>query len=521
MTTRRTVMMGAAALLSLAGRHVRGATATRLVGVIEEDPPFFNSAISSAISSFVAASPVYSALLRSDYTGKLTGDLAESWSISTDGKVYTFHLRRGVTWHDGQPFSAADVVFSLREANGKLHPYRGALKAITSFEAPDDATVILRLASPQPALAISLTNFVGNILPKHIWEGKDLTQDPHNRAPIGTGPFKFVEFKPGDHILYTKNPNYFLPGCPKADELLFRIIPDPSARVSAFENGELDMIYSTAVPASSVDRLRRLPGVALRFSKVQQAGYLAYINMRNAPFSDKRVRQALAYTIDRGFIRSSVFPGGLATNMVGPVAPESPLVNKALQDYPVDPHKAEALLDEAGFKRGSDGNRFNLRYVFAAGDLPASKIGDIMSRNLAAVGINVVLRPMDRGAYLQVAFQNNDFDMVSGSFSLGPDPDVGIERFYNSNNIFNIPFVNNSPYVNKDIDRLFEEQRAAPDFAGRKAVYDRIQAILWEDLPVFPFCGYNLPGVVHDDVADLFLGESPLLEDFAFAKPSS
>src|SRR6202042_720327 len=108
-----------------------------------------------------------------------------------------------------------------------------------------------------------------------------------------------------------------------ADELMFRIMPDPSARVAAFENGEIDMIYSSAVPASSIDRLRKMPGVALRFSKLQQGGYQAYINMRNAPYSDKRVRQALAHTIDRSFIRNTVFPGGLAQNMVGPVAPSS------------------------------------------------------------------------------------------------------------------------------------------------------------------------------------------------------
>ncbi len=518
-STRRAVVAGGAAAL-LVRRPARAAT-TRMIGCIEEDPPFFNPAISSAISSFVAGSPVYSALVRSDSTGQISGDLAERWEISPDGLTYTFHLRPGITWHDGVGFTAADVTFSLQNANAKLHPYRGALNAIVAFEAPDDDTVVLRLSHPQGSLMISLTNFVGSILPRHIWEGKDLARDPHNRAPIGTGPFRFVEFKPGEHILYAKWDKYFLKGLPAGDELMFRIIPDPAARVAAFENGEIDMIYASALPASSIERLRKLPGVAMRFSKMQQSGYLAYINMRNAPFSDKRVRQALAYAIDRGFMRSTVFPGGLATNMIGSVSPNSDLVNKTLKDYPLDPAKAEALLDEAGFKRGADGTRFNLRYVFAAGDLPATKIGDVMARNLAGVGIKVILRPLDRGAYMQVAFVNNEFDMVAGSFNLGPDPDVGIERFYNSRNIFNIPFVNNSPYVNPEIDRLFDEQRVQLDPAKRKAIYDKIQEILWEDIPVFPFCAYSLPGAVHEDLKGVFYSLSSLVEDFAFAKPTT
>jgi peptide/nickel transport system substrate-binding protein len=509
-------LLGAGALLGARTAH---AAPTRLVGVIEEDPPYFNAALSSIISSFVVSSPVYSALMRVDGTGKFSGDLAKSWEVSPDGMTYTFRLRHGVTWHDGTPFTSADVKFSIGEVSAKLHPYRGALNAIDRYETPDDNTVVLRLKHPQGSLMISLTNFITNILPKHLWEGTEFTKNPYNLKPIGTGPFKFVEFKPGDHILLAKNERYFLPGLPAADEVMFRIMPDPAARVAAFENGEIDMIYSSAVPASSIERIRKMPGAVLRFSKLQQGAYQAYINMRNPPFSDKRVRQALSYAIDRAFIRTSVFPGGLAQNMVGPVSPSSPMYNAALKDRPLDPAKAEALLEEAGFKRGADGTRFSLRYVFGAADLPAAKIGDIMSRNLAAVGIKVVLRPVDRGTFIQMAFVQNEFDMVCGSFNIGPDPDVGIERFYNSHNIFNIPFVNNSPYVNPEVDKLFDEQRVQTDVAKRKAIYDRIQEIIWEDMPTFQFCAYSLPGVVHDDIANVFLGHSSLLEDFAFAKP--
>jgi peptide/nickel transport system substrate-binding protein len=517
---RRQALVGlAAAPLILSRRSPRAAEPRRLIGVIEEDPPFFNPAVSSGISSFVAGAPCYSALTRMDTNGKIAGDLAESFEISHDGLVYTFKLRPNIVWHDGHPFSAEDVKFSLEQINARLHPYRGALNAIEQFEAPGANTFVLRLKHPQASLISTLGNFCGSILPKHVWEGKDPARDPHNKQPIGTGPFQFVEYVAGDHILYKRNDKYFLPGKPAFDELMFRIIPDPSARLAALQNGEVDMIYSSAIPATEVARVGKFPGIQLRFSKIQTAGYQAYINMRNAPYSDRRVRQALAHAIDRAFIRNTVFPG-LSGNMVGPVPPTSPLCNKALVDYALDPAKANALLDEAGFPRKGDGVRFTLRYLYGANDLPAAKIGDIMSRNLAAVGIKVLARPLDRGALIDIAFAKNEFDMTAASFSLGPDPDVGVERFYNSNNIFNIQAVNNSNYVNPEVDKLFDEQRVQLDFAKRKAIYDRIQEIVWNDIPVFPFCTYALPGAFNSKaVTGIFDGEASAREDFTFAKP--
>jgi peptide/nickel transport system substrate-binding protein len=515
---RRQALAGLA-LAPLGSRVARAVEPKRLIGVIEEDPPFFNPAVSSGISSFVAGAPCYSALTRMDLSGKVTGDLAQSFEISPDGLTYTFKLHPDIVWHDGAKFTSEDVKFSLGQINSKLHPYHGAMNSIAAFEAPEPNVFVLKLKHPQASLITSLGNFCGAILPRHVWEGKDAARDPHNKNPIGTGPYKFVEYKVGQHILYAKNEKYFVPGKPVFDELMFRIIPDPTSRIAALQNGEVDMIYASAIPASEVARVGKLPDMKLKFTKIQTSGYQAYINMRNAPFSDRRVRQALAHAIDRPFIRQTVFPG-LSENMVGPVPPTSPLCNKALVDYALDPAKANALLDEAGFPRKADGMRFDLRYVYGATDLPASKIGDIMSRNLAGVGIKVIARPLDRGAVIEVAYVNNEFDMTSASFSLGPDPDVGVERFYNSNNIFNIQAVNNSKYINPEVDKLFDEQRVQVDPAKRKAIYDRIQEIVWNDLPVFPFCTYTLPGAYNSSVvSDIFDGESSNREDFVFAKP--
>jgi len=164
--------LAALALAPLASRVVRAAEPKRLIGVIEEDPPFFNLAMSSGISSFVSSAPCYSALLRMAVAGEMSPDLAESYEISPDGMTYTFKLRKNVEWHDGHPFSSEDVKFSLEQVNSKLHPYHGAMNAIDKFEAPDPNTFVLRLKHPQVSLIYSLSNFSGAILPKHIWEEK-------------------------------------------------------------------------------------------------------------------------------------------------------------------------------------------------------------------------------------------------------------------------------------------------------------------------------------------------------------
>ena len=520
--SRRAVLAGLAA--SVPGvamwRQARADEPKSLVGVVEEDPPLFNLAITSVISSFVIGSPVYSALTRMDVKGNVSGDLAEHWEISPDGLTYTFHLRKNVLWHDGKPFSAADVKFSLGEANSKLHPYRAPFRFVKSFEAPDDATFIMRLSEPQNALIKMIHNYAGCILPKHLWEGTDFLKNPHNKAPIGTGAYKFVRYDVGDRVTLAKFDKYFLPNLPAFDELVIRIIPDPSARVAAFENNELDVMYSSAVPATQVARLAKLPGVQMKPSNVAAAAYIGYINMRRAPYSDVRVRRALAHAIDRSFIRQNVLPG-MSENMVGPVAPSNPLYNKELKDYAFDPARAEQLLDEAGFKKGADGTRFEFRYLFSVNDLPAAKMGDVIARNLAAVGIKPVLTPLERGTWVTKSFTDDAFDMTVGSFALGPDPDIGTERLYNSNNIHEgVPFVNCSPYSNPEVDTLFDQQRVETDFARRKTIYDRIQELIWADIPVFPICAYAIPGAVRGSyVTNVFEEEASTREDFVFAKP--
>lgn len=493
---RRNVLAGAGAgvLLLNPDRFAFGQPLPkRIIGALEEDPPMINPAITTIISSFGAGCPVYGALTWINPNREIHPELAERWEATPDGKTYTFYLRKNVVWHDGTPFTSADVKWSFENATAKLHPWgKGALRSLDTVDASDPHVAVVRLKIPSAALMSAMSNSISAILPKHLWEGTDLTRNPHNKQPIGTGPFKLVEYIPGDRIRYVKNDKFYIPGQPEFDELVLRIMPDAAARLAAFEKGELDMLYNNALPYTEIPRISKLPKVETVASDVSGAAIIGVINTKAPPYDDKRVRQALAHAIDRKFISTNVMPG-ISQIMVGPLPPGFPLCNKSLKDYEFDSAKANQMLDEAGYPRKADGTRFEFRLLWAAGDLRSTKMADVIQQNLSAVGIAAKLQPLERSALNQRGFIGEQFDMIIDSYALGPDPDIGTERLYNTNNILKPPgvFSNNSSYSNPELDKLFDAQRVELDFNKRKEIYDKIQEIIWDAMVILPLVGYS------------------------------
>ena len=498
----------------------RAEPGTTLVGVLEEDPPVMNPAITAVVSSYASGSPVYDALTEIHPDGSIHPELAEKWEISPDGLTYVFHLRRGVLWHDGAPFSSADVKFSIENANGKLHPWgRGAFKSVSSVEAPDAATVVLKLKQPQASLISGTDSACGAILPKHIWEKETIATSPFNHKPIGTGPYKFKEYVRGEAIRYVRNEQYYGEK-PEIDEVILRIIPDPAARVSAFENGDVDMVYHGAIPFSEAPRLAKMSGVTVKTTDMRGAAYLGIINVEKGPCMKAEVRQALAMAIDRAFIRDNVAPE-YALKMVGPLPPASPLVDKTIEDYPFDPKKAEGMLDAAGYPKGANGIRFEFNLLWPNYDQVMTKAADIIFRNLADIGVKVNLTPLERAALNQKGYIGREFDMIMETYGLGPDPDIGVERLYNSNNILTppVPFTNGSGYRNPEVDRLFDEQRVQLSPEKRREIYNKIQRLIWKDIPVLPVLCYNAPNAFRSSyVTGIFNGSYGNQEDYKSAK---
>jgi len=513
-------LMGGAAVTTVLPDFSAAADKKTLVAVVEGDPPSLNIGMTSSIQTLMTASPAYSWLIRLDGAGKPEPDLALEWKVSDDGLAYTFKLRPGVTWHDGKPFTSADAKFTIENFLAKIQPIgKNAYVYLASVETPDDLTLVLRFTQPNsPFLSVPFA--YGPMLPKHVWEDTNFTTNPHDKAPVGTGAWKFAEYKIGESIRYVKNENYFIKGQPYFDELVFRIMPDAVSRSAAFENGELDTVSGNSIPYTDIPRLEAMPGVSSAGSTYAGTAWMALINMDSGPYAKKPVRQALVHAIDRAFIRKNILPG-ISWNMVGPIWPDSPLYYKNLVDYEFSADKANALLDQAGFPRGADGTRFELRLMWQTVFPVVNRMADVMKQNLAAVGIKLIAMPLEPQAVIQRGYINGEFDMIIGSYALGPDPDYGTERLYNSANIKPAPFTNNSHYRNPEVDKLFADQKLATSFADRKKIYDRIQEIIWDDVPAFGVCEYQAKMLFRSDyVTGVYDFWNSLGETFARAKPA-
>ena len=399
--------------------------------------------------------------------------LAKSWEISLDGKTYVFNLRDDVLWQDGVPFTSADVKFTIENAIKTIQPRgKAAYSAVAAVETPNAHTVIYRLSAPSAELLMATDAVCAPILPKHLWEGKNLATDPLNQKPVGTGPYRLVDYQRGREIRYEKNEKYFVSSKPQVDEIILRIMPDPASRVAALQRGDIDMLYYNALPQSEAIRLSKIGSNKLSRSVNRGAAYHIVLNLKNQYLAHKRVRHAIAHAIDRKFIRENIDSGATASEQLGPVSPADPLYNRKLVDYKLDVALANKMLDEAGFARGADGVRFQLELGWASSLGSAANIADILRQNLAAVGIKLNLLTADRAAFDHRTYATGNFAMTIEAVAIGPGVG-GIERFYNSNNIRPVPYTNNSDYRNPEVDELFNKQRSILDFNERKTVYDK------------------------------------------------
>src|SRR5262249_17141976 len=229
--------------------------------------------------------------------------LAKSWSASPDGLEYRFNLVPGVKWHDGQPFTSADVKHTFEEISGKYSSLaRAAYKDIAAIETPDDLTVVIKMKAPDASFfpwASSQPNFP-QIFPKHIYQGSDPRTNPANFKPVGTGPFRFKEWARGSHIVLERNPDYFHKDMIFLDRVVFQIVPDSGARQVALEKGEVDHLPYFALAPASIEPLAKARGTKVIDSVRPALGeIIAFCNLRQRQLGVKEVRQALAHAIDR------------------------------------------------------------------------------------------------------------------------------------------------------------------------------------------------------------------------------
>ncbi|MFL9941697.1 ABC transporter substrate-binding protein [Paraburkholderia sp. SIMBA_055] len=480
--------LGTALLISLSSSYASAQTPVRggtLNFVVTPEPTALVDLATTATNVLKVSAKVVEGLLEYDFSLQPKPSLATSWDISDDSRKYVFHLRHGVKWHDGQPFTSADVAYSLQTLR-QVHPRAKTTFAnVTAITTPDPYTVVITLSKPAPYLIKAFSSSETPIVPRHLYEGSDPLTNPANNAPIGTGPFRFVKWVRGSYIEYARNDDYWDKGKPFLDKIVVKIITDPAARTVAFEDGSIDLSGDTPVPLSDLARLKNSPKLALDSRGYEfQAGVTRIeFNLDNPVLKNLRVRQAIASAIDREVIRKVIFYG-YATPLASPIIPSSPYYDPAPTPYPYDVERANALLDAAGFPRKADGTRFALTVdPLPIGELPARTAAYVKSA-LARVGIAVTVRSQDLPAYLKRIYTDRDFDFSINGMSNLFDPVVGVARLYTTGNFRRgVPFTNGSHYSNPQIDRLFAQAAEETDEAKRKQLFSQIQQILERDLP--------------------------------------
>ena len=354
-----------------------------LIIALPGNPSTLNDAITTARLARMVAPSVLESLIRLQPDSTPLPNLARSWEVSPDGKTYTFHLVRNATWHDGVAFTSADVQYTFMQVLTKFQSEWISINAAygpITVDTPDPYTAVLHLARFYNAVFIYLSEIEGPMLPKHLYEGTDILNNPYNLKPVGTGPFMFSEYFKGDHITMVKNPNYWRKGLPYLDQIIFRIIPDTTARVLALEKGEVDLINHPGFPVAAAAELSKNPNITV----TQEPTILArqqqiFINLRpDIPgllpdgtlnvLSDLRVRQALAYGMDRQTILQQAAygygkVGDTCLHSFTPIYQGVYYDGPALPRYEYNVTKANALLDQAGYARAADGTTVQARHA--------------------------------------------------------------------------------------------------------------------------------------------------------------
>lgn len=490
---RRTVLgvLCAASILLAGPAAAQKAAGNTLTFALSPEPPFIFTAINTTLQMGMVSSKIHESLLKIDHDLKPHPLLATEWSASSDGLSYTFKLRPGVKWHDGKDFTSADVKYTVMEVLKKLHPRgRSSFAKVTDVETPDPLTAIIKLSAPAPQMIVALaSSYESPMVPKHLYEGTDVPANPLISKPVGTGPFMFKEWQKGSYIQLEKNPNYWDAGKPKLDGIVFRIINDASARAVALESGEAQIGGLSPVPLTDLQRLEKLPSIA-----IETRGYaymspfmLMEVNTRKPPLNDVRVRQALAFAIDRDRLTKLVWLG-YGKPATSPIP--SPVVTFHATDipkYPYDIEKAKKLLDEAGYKAGPDGKRFKIMHDFIPLGTDYQRTGEFIKQQLSRIGVDVEIRSQDLPTFFRRVYTDYDFDTTSLYYGAFADPTQGVQRLYWSKSIQKgVVYTNPGEYRSAEMDRLLEAAQTENDIAKRKALYRDMQALAMTDLPVIP-----------------------------------
>ncbi|MBI4826771.1 MAG: peptide-binding protein [Nitrospirae bacterium] len=436
-------------------------------------------------ASHSVAGMIFNGLVKYDTDLSVIGDLAESWEISPDGLVITFHLRKNVRWTDGVEFTADDVMFGYKTIIDEKTPtpYKEDFLQVKKAEVLDK--YIFRATYEKP-FAPALTSW-GNliVLPKHLLEGKDITKVDFARNPIGMGQYKFSRWTTGQDVRLTSNEDYF-EGRPYINQYIYKIIPDPATMFLELQSQGVDMMGLTPIQYTKQTETALFKKNFQKFRyPVFSYTYMGF-NLKFPLFSDVRVRKAIAYAVDKKELVDVVLLG-LGKPATGPYVPETWPYNPDAVKYEYNKDKALSLLKEAGWSDSNsdgildkDGKPFEFTILSNMGNQQRMNAATIIQQKLKKIGIKVEIRAVEWSTFINEFIDKRRFQAVILGWSIGIDPDQ--YDIWHSSKTGEKEF-NFVSYSNPEVDALLEKGRRTFDIEERKKSYFRIQDILADEVP--------------------------------------
>jgi peptide/nickel transport system substrate-binding protein len=440
---------------------------------------------------------LFNGLLKYNERIEIVGDLAESWTVSPDGLVITFTLRPNIRWHDGVPVTARDVEFTYRKLIDPdvRTPFSSSYELVASVEVLDDRTVRVTYKEP---FAPALESWMMGIIPRHLLEGQDLNTTPFLRRPVGHGPYRFKRWKTGELIELTANPDYF-EHRPHIDRYLYRVIPDQATQFLELLTRGIDLMSLTPLQYS---RQANTPLVEDHYRKFRYPSfgftYIGY-NLKDARFSDVRVRRAIDLALDKQALIDGVLYG-LGTVATGPYPRASWAYNPDVKPSPADPEAARELLRQAGWADtdgdgwlDKQGRPFAFTLMTNQGNEVRRQVCELVQQQLAGLGIDVKIRIVEWAAFVHEFIDKRRYEAVLLAWNLSRDPDI-YDLFHSSKT--KEGEYNFVDYASPEVDRLLIEGRRVFDQEARKRIYHEIHRRLYEDQPyTFLYVAEALPVV--------------------------
>lgn len=435
---------------------------------------------------YAAAQNLYSRLVKLNNNYEVLPDLAALPEVSDDALTYTFKMVENATWHDGEKVTSEDVVYTYNTIIANKYANASVFANVKSIEATDDYTVVFHMAAPDASFLANLAWYGTFIMPEHIYnvegDNDDWMSNPYatgEKAPIGSGPFKFKEWNKGTSIVLEKYADFF-GGEPYLDELVYTIIPDNNTAYQAWLNGEVDEIASATVPTSDLQNLIDSDKYLLVKQEWPSPYYVTF-NMKEGPFADAKVRMAVAYGVDRNVVSQKAFNGFKPAQEYYISNVYKDAHNEEAKEPACDKKKAEELLQDAGYKKNADGFYFSTTFTIFEG---FEDMAEVIIAELKEIGIDCTLNVIEYTVWEEKVWANQEYDFTAVAGFQGPDVLGSLRRWTKDGT------VNVNGYSRPEIEDLATKILACGDQDQINEYMKQIQVYLAEDNTILPMVSY-------------------------------